>query len=150
MQGTDDDTALALCMLDVQSYRHILRIWNTSFFSTAEMVWLMRLNVTLYLLCLSCHVIIHVDFGKAYRSGTLLFYRITRPLCYVNADKALVLFLTVRSFRSPVPSLARNEICRKAVVSSKEAGIIWTDMDWYAHTAVVRQQDICNILPVCC
>ena len=68
--------------------------------------------------------LIHVDFGKAYRSGTLLFYRITRPFCYVTADKVLILFLVMRSFRSPLPSLARNEICRKVVVSSKEAGII--------------------------
>jgi len=53
MQATDGDTAHALCMLDVQSYRHILRIRNTYFFSTAALVTLMQLSVTLYIVCLS-------------------------------------------------------------------------------------------------
>jgi hypothetical protein len=58
-----------------KGYRRLLRIWNIYFFSTAAIVTLMRLNDTLYLhvICVSCHFIIHVDFGKAYRSGTLLF-----------------------------------------------------------------------------
>jgi len=47
-QATDDNTAHAPCMLDNKGYRHTVRMCNTPCFSTATMVWGMRLNVTLY------------------------------------------------------------------------------------------------------
>ena len=48
------NTAHALCMLDKQCYRHALRICNTYCFSTAAVVTVMCLSVTLYVHCLSC------------------------------------------------------------------------------------------------
>jgi hypothetical protein len=53
-QVTNDNTAHALCMLDNQNYMHTLRICNTYCFSKATMVTWTRLNVTLYVHCLSC------------------------------------------------------------------------------------------------
>ena len=50
----DDNMVHAHCVLDNKGYRHILRIRNTSCFSTATMVLWMHLNVTLYVQCLSC------------------------------------------------------------------------------------------------
>ena len=49
-QAAGDSTAVALCMLDNQGCGHTLRI----LFSTATMVTLTRLNVTLIVHCLSC------------------------------------------------------------------------------------------------
>jgi len=42
-----------LCTLDKYGYRHKLRICNTYCFSTAAMVTRTRLNITLYVHCLS-------------------------------------------------------------------------------------------------
>jgi len=47
-QATDDNMAHAYYMLDTEGYKHILRICNTSCFSTATMVAQTRLIVTLY------------------------------------------------------------------------------------------------------
>ena len=54
-RATDDKSAHDHCMLDTQGYRHTPRICNTYCFSTATMVARTRLNVTLYLYCLSCY-----------------------------------------------------------------------------------------------
>ena len=53
-QATADNLAHALCMLDTYGYRHTLRKCNTFCFSTATIVARTRLNVTLYVHCLSC------------------------------------------------------------------------------------------------
>jgi len=53
-QATDDNVTLAHCMLDTKGYKHTLRICNTYCFSTAKVVARTRLNVTLYVHCLSC------------------------------------------------------------------------------------------------
>jgi hypothetical protein len=47
-QATDDNMAHAYYMLDTEGYKHILRICNTSCFSTATMVAQTRLIATLY------------------------------------------------------------------------------------------------------
>jgi len=41
-------------MLDTYGYKHTLGLRNTYCFSTATMVALTRLNITLYVHCLSC------------------------------------------------------------------------------------------------
>ena len=53
-QDTDDIMAHAHCMLHNKSYKHTFRICNTHYFSTATMVARKRLNLTLYVQCLSC------------------------------------------------------------------------------------------------
>jgi hypothetical protein len=53
-QATDENMAHALCTLDIQGYKHTLRIRNTYCFSTATMVTQTRLIVTLRVHCLSC------------------------------------------------------------------------------------------------
>jgi hypothetical protein len=55
-KATDDNMAHAHCMLDTYGYkyRHTLRLCNTHCFSTATPVAWTRLNVTLYVHCLSC------------------------------------------------------------------------------------------------
>ena len=59
-------TAHAYCMPDTYGYRHTLTICNTSCFSTATMVPRTRLNVTLYVHCLSS-----LPFGKKTRRQSL-------------------------------------------------------------------------------
>jgi len=62
-QATDDNIVHAHCMLDAYGYKHTLRIYNTYCFSTATMVVRTCLNVTSYILCLSCYYsLISVDF----------------------------------------------------------------------------------------
>ena len=53
-QATDGNKAHAHFMLNTQVYKHTLRICNTYSFSTAVTVTRTRLNVTLYVHCLSC------------------------------------------------------------------------------------------------
>ena len=53
-QPADGNMAHAHCMLDTEGYRHTLRICKTYCFSTATVVARTRLDVTLYLHCLSC------------------------------------------------------------------------------------------------
>jgi hypothetical protein len=47
----------APCKLDTWGYRQTLRICNSYCFSTATLVAKARLDVTLYILCLSCHIL---------------------------------------------------------------------------------------------
>jgi len=47
-QTTDNNMALAHCMLDTKDYEHTLRICNTYCSSIATMVARTRLNVTVY------------------------------------------------------------------------------------------------------
>jgi len=51
---TDDHTINAHCMLDIQGFKHTLRICRTYCFSTSTMVARTHLNITLYIHCLSC------------------------------------------------------------------------------------------------
>jgi hypothetical protein len=51
------NTALALCTLSNQGYRHTFGIYNTYCFSTATMVTRTRLNVTLYVQHIACLLI---------------------------------------------------------------------------------------------
>jgi len=53
-QATDDNMTHAHCMLVIKGYKHILRICNTYCFTSATMVTRTRLNVILYVTCLSC------------------------------------------------------------------------------------------------
>jgi hypothetical protein len=53
-QATDENMALALCMLDTLVYKHTFRICNTYCFYTAIMFAGICLSVTLYVHCLSC------------------------------------------------------------------------------------------------
>jgi hypothetical protein len=55
-QATDDNMAHAQCMADTQGYKHPLRICNTCCFPTAKMITRTRLNVTICVHCLPCHV----------------------------------------------------------------------------------------------
>jgi len=66
-QATDGRTAHAHCMLDTEDYKHTLRISNTYCFFTATMVARTHLNVTLYVHCLSCLILIS---GKFYCPNT--------------------------------------------------------------------------------
>ena len=50
----EDNVAHAQCMLDNKVYKHTVRINNTYSFSTATMFAQTRLNVALYVHCLSC------------------------------------------------------------------------------------------------
>jgi hypothetical protein len=61
-QATDDNMAHAHCMLDTQGYKHTHRICNTYCFSTATVVAGTRLNVTLYVHCLSCYMLKYFRF----------------------------------------------------------------------------------------
>ena len=49
----DNNEAHAHCMLDTKGYRHILRICNISFISTATMIERKSLNIMLYIHFLS-------------------------------------------------------------------------------------------------
>jgi hypothetical protein len=55
-QATDDNMALACCMLDNKVYRHTHTLFecSTYWFSTATVVAQMCLSVTLYIRCQSC------------------------------------------------------------------------------------------------
>jgi hypothetical protein len=53
-QTTSDNMRYAHCMLDTEDYKHTLRICNTYYCYTPTMVKRTRLNVTLYVHCLSC------------------------------------------------------------------------------------------------
>ena len=53
-EATDVNMAHAHCMLDIWCYKHRIRIRNIYYFSTARVVARTRLNVTLYVHCLSC------------------------------------------------------------------------------------------------
>jgi hypothetical protein len=55
-QATDNNTALAHCMLYTQGYTYTLRICNVYCFSTVTIVRT-RLNVALYLHCLTYFII---------------------------------------------------------------------------------------------
>jgi len=55
-QTTDDNMAHAYSMLDTQGYKHTFRICNTYCFSTATKFARTRLNITLYVHCLSCNI----------------------------------------------------------------------------------------------
>ena len=61
--ATDVNVAHAHCMLDTKGYKHTLRICNTYCFSTTTMVARTRLNITLYVHCLS-------SFKRIVISGT--------------------------------------------------------------------------------
>jgi len=52
------DDHVVHCMLDIQGYKHTLRISNTYFFFMATIVAQTCLNVMLYVHCLSCFIII--------------------------------------------------------------------------------------------
>jgi hypothetical protein len=56
-QATDGDVGHALCMLDIWDYRHTLRIWNTSCFSSAATVAWTRLKVMFIVRCFCCSVL---------------------------------------------------------------------------------------------
>jgi hypothetical protein len=51
-QATVDN--MAHCMLDTSGYKHTLIIRNSYYFSTTTMAARTRLNVTLYVHCVSC------------------------------------------------------------------------------------------------
>jgi len=51
-EATDDN--MVHCMLDTLGYRYTHRLCNTHCFSTTTVVAWMRLNVMLYVHCLSC------------------------------------------------------------------------------------------------
>jgi len=53
-RATDDKMAHAHDMLDTKGYKYTLRLCNAYCLSTAAMVARTRLNVTLYVHCLSC------------------------------------------------------------------------------------------------
>jgi hypothetical protein len=53
-QATDERMGHAHCMLDTQGYIYTLGICNTYCFTTATMVALTHLNVTLHIHCLLC------------------------------------------------------------------------------------------------
>jgi hypothetical protein len=53
-QTTNDNTAHAQCMVDTYDYEHTVTIHKTYCFSTATMVARKRINVTLYVPCMSC------------------------------------------------------------------------------------------------
>ena len=52
----------AHCMLDTQVYKYTLRMCNSYCFSTAAMVARRPVNVTLYIHCLSCYLIMEETF----------------------------------------------------------------------------------------
>ena len=53
-QATDDNMAHAHCLLDTKGYKYTLRMCNSIFFASATTVARTRLNVSFYVLCLSC------------------------------------------------------------------------------------------------
>jgi hypothetical protein len=63
-QGTNENMVHVNCMLNTYGYKHTLRICNTYCFSTATMVAWMRLNVMLYVHCLSFNRIYIQDDWK--------------------------------------------------------------------------------------
>ena len=56
-EATDDNRANAHYMLDTYGYKHTLRIRNTYCSSMATMVSRTRLNVTLYVQYIACHIL---------------------------------------------------------------------------------------------
>ena len=50
--------AHAICVLDIKRYKHFIRIFETLWFSTAKTVTWTHLNVTFYVLCVDCVVLI--------------------------------------------------------------------------------------------
>jgi hypothetical protein len=57
-QATDDNMANAHYMLDTQGYKYTQMLRSIHCFSTAKMVTRTRLNITLYVRCLSCYLIL--------------------------------------------------------------------------------------------
>jgi len=73
--ATDDNIAHARCMLNTSGYKHILRIYNTYCFFTATMLARKRLNVTLYIQCLSvCLVEAFLKFETCCNKDTRYTY----------------------------------------------------------------------------
>ena len=73
-QVTDDDMTHALFTLFTQDYKHTLRICNTYCVSTATVVSEIRLNVTLYVHCLSCLCLNLYSFRQNVRGEVILKY----------------------------------------------------------------------------
>ena len=73
-EAIDENMAHAHCMLDNEGYKHTLTICNTYRLSNATMVARKRLDVTLYVTCLSCLSRMFIDSeilgGQANDSGT--------------------------------------------------------------------------------
>ena len=63
-QIADDKMAHSHCIPDTLGYIHTLNIWNTHCFSTAIMVARTRLNVALYVHCLSCSFFFYATTGR--------------------------------------------------------------------------------------
>jgi hypothetical protein len=57
-QATVDNMMHAHCQLDTKDYKYTLKICNTFCFCTGKLVARMRLNVTLYKLCLPCALVV--------------------------------------------------------------------------------------------
>ena len=62
-QATDVYMAHAHCMLDTEGYEHTLGICNTYCSSTAAVISLTRLNLPLYVDCLSCNILLDITAG---------------------------------------------------------------------------------------
>jgi len=56
-QTTNENMAHALCVIDIKGYKHTLTVCNIYCFSTATNFALKRLNIRLYVNCLSWSVV---------------------------------------------------------------------------------------------
>ena len=63
-QGTDEKTEHAHCVLDTWGYKQTLRICNKYWFSTATLIKRARLNITLYVHCLTALFVLVLSFMK--------------------------------------------------------------------------------------
>jgi len=73
-QATDDNMTNAHYMLDTLGYKHTLRIRNTYCFSTATVVALKCLDITLYLHCLSRFLRQYVRTNLTFNAPYRLFF----------------------------------------------------------------------------
>ena len=72
-QATDENTAQVHYVLDTTGHKHARRICNTCCFSTVTMVARTRLNVPLYVHCLSCLKLL-TDFKSSRCNGAMTRY----------------------------------------------------------------------------
>ena len=146
-------SAHAHCMLDTQGYKHTLGTYNTYCFSTATVVTRMRLNVTLYVYCLSCYIL-HITckgIQKPLQNRFCLTQCCKHITCCSSKNHHVLVILSpiagCKTHRPQARLEATSSLCaqstgdakRKALVlkpchSQTETPSLWTPLNALRHT----------------
>jgi hypothetical protein len=97
-QATDGNMANVHCMLGTKVYKHTLRICNTYCFSTGAMFSRRPLNVTLYIYCLSCYLVMEETLFS-------VRYNLKANFCDCQAS---VFNITMQWFPNCAPQITRD------------------------------------------